>query len=92
MTEIQRTELEWLRIANARTDAVQALVGRDAERARAVAARAGRVAEELRNRADACGDVYEALLYLKTAVYLTSASRALVREIEYCYPERPCCI
>ena len=93
MTETQRTELEWLVLANARTDAIQNLVARDITRARAAATRAERAAEELRNRAGFSGvGVYDALRYLKTAMRLTSASHALVREIEYRYPERPCCI
>jgi len=86
--------LEWLVLVNARTDAVQALVSRDAERARAVAARAERVADELLNLADTVKerDVYEALRYMKTAMYLSSVSHALGRELEYLYPRRPCCV
>jgi hypothetical protein len=94
MTEINRSELEWLILANARTDAITTLVARDIERARAVAARAGRVAEELWDRVDVAKerDVHEALRLLNTAVYLSSASRALEREIKYHSPERPCCV
>jgi len=90
MTTTQRTELEALHIANARTDAIQALAARDIARARAAATRAERVAEELRNRADVAKerDVYDALRLLNTAVYLSSASRALEREIQYHTPPR----
>ena len=84
--------MEWLHIVNVRTDAIQALVGRDIERARTVAARAGRTAEELWGRADARGDVYEALRYMKTAVCLSSVSHALGREIAYRHPTHPCCV
>ena len=94
MTEIQRSEIGWLHIVNARTDAVQALVSRDPAKARAAATRAERVAEELRDRAYALKerDVHVALRYLKTAVYLSSVSYTLGRELEYLYPRRPCCV
>jgi len=94
MTEIERTELEWLRIVNARTDAIAALVARDITHARRVAARAERTAKELWDSAGVVKehDVHEALRYLNAAAYLASAHGALVREIKYHSPERPCCI
>ena len=99
MTATQRSELEVLHLENVRIDAIQALVERDPARARSVATRARATAEEFFTRSDELAKraiatysnelVGEYVRVVKTALFLSSVSKALERELEYLYPRRP---
>jgi len=79
--------------------AVQSLMERDAERARAAAARARAVAEEYYIRSDEVAKIItiygitwltgEYLRVTRTALALSRAARDIEDELDYRYPRRP---
>jgi len=102
MTAAQRSEGEMLHLELANVLAVKSLVERDPERAKVAAQRAAAVAEEffarsgeLAERAIAArgsSKINDYLRITRTAIILSRLARNLEDELEYRYPQRPCCV